>query len=72
MDENGLPIGEEPTWIPTTSAAFANSPGGSQFVGFVFDRAIGGMIIDETDDDPIFLDANVGYDSFRVSLADAP
>jgi serine/threonine protein kinase len=72
FDAEGSRIGENVTEVPTfTEESAVKTPGGAVFVGFVSERPIGRILINETDDDGGFPDSNVGYDSFRISAAPA-
>ncbi len=55
--------------IPTGSTAGGGAPGGSVFVGFASTSAnIATIIIDDFDDNNGPPDANIGYDTFRISV----
>jgi hypothetical protein len=48
----------------------AGGPGGAEFVGFVSSSAdIARIVIDEFDGEPNFPDSNIGFDTFRFSVA---
>jgi hypothetical protein len=69
FDQNGVVLYANP-FIPSGGFG-AGGPGGSQFVGFVSSTPdIKRILVDEFDGDPNFPDANIGFDTFRVSDTD--
>jgi hypothetical protein len=54
--------------IPVAGGGGAGAPGGSVFVGFVSSSAnIARIVLDESDDNAINPDCNIGYDTFRMT-----
>jgi RHS repeat-associated protein len=53
--------------LPVSTGAGGGAPGGKEFFGFVSGRSnIKTIVIDDTDDNNVFPDSNIGFDSFRV------
>ena len=53
--------------LPVSTGAGGGTPGGKEFFGFVSTRSnIKTIIIDEFDDNNVYPDANIGFDSFRI------
>jgi hypothetical protein len=53
--------------VPTGVEGGGGAPGGSIFIGFVSGTAnIQEIVVTESDNDTMFPDSNIGYDSFRI------
>jgi hypothetical protein len=54
------------SFIPTGSSGTGGNPSGSVFVGLVSPSStIARILIDESDDNDLYPDANIGFDTFR-------
>ena len=69
LDSDGSTIEWPALRVPTSEDRSSAAPGGSVFAGFVCERPIGGIIVDDADGTPNHPDCNIGYDTIRISRA---